>query len=95
MKKKVDTYRPDSFRIIFLRERTTPYTSFASSSKGSAVDDGCCRGVVESGGGGVERAAFSFIATTIPVDDERVFRGLFSAETFNAILSGAAAGETA
>lgn len=51
--------------------------------------------MAESGGGGVERAALSFIATTIPVDDERVFRGLPNAEALKAIFSGAAAGVTA
>lgn len=33
------TYSPPSLRTIFRNEKTTPYTSFASSSKGSSCSD--------------------------------------------------------
>lgn len=96
--KKLHTHLPDSFLTIFLNERTTPYTSFASSSNGSPVGCCCCASVVEVGGG-VDRAGFSLEATTIPVDDDRVFRGLLKADTltltFSAIVAGEIARETA
>lgn len=63
----------DNFLTIFRRDMTTPYTSLASSSKGSPVSlfvDGTC----------ALGCGFSFTATTIPVLDDSVFRGLLKAE---------------
>ncbi|KAF5354656.1 hypothetical protein D9756_005334 [Leucocoprinus leucothites] len=86
------THLPDNFLTIFLNERTTPYTNFASSSNGSPafIVDGCC--ATESGG--ADRAGFSLDATTIPVDDDSVFRGLLNVEVLALAFSAIAAGET-
>lgn len=71
---------PDSFFTIFRRERITPYTSLASSSKGNPVVG--CR---DTGGGvaDVDIAAGedpvllkSPRATTTPEEVVNVFRGL-------------------
>ena len=74
---KQQTYRPDSFLTIFRREIITPYTSFASSSKGNALIEGldivgvCCGEFI----GGL-----SFVATVTPELDIRVFLGLLNVD---------------
>ena len=86
---KQQTYRTDSFLIIFRSEITTPYTSFASSSKGNALVEGlaivgvCCGEVI---------GGFSFVATVTPVLDIRVFLGLLNVEELPA-LSALGCGE--
>jgi hypothetical protein len=88
---KCGTYFPDSFRIIFRRDRTTPYTSFASSSKGNPVDDcGVGAGAVCNNGGVADS---SFTAITTPVLDDNVLRGLDAAEC-RSDVKGATARET-
>jgi len=92
MNKKCRTHLPDNFLIIFRKERTTPYTNFASSSNGNPADD--CSG----GGGGafciIERGAdSSFTAITTPLVDDSVLRGLGVATLF-ASLNWVTARET-
>jgi len=73
-------------------DKMTPYTSFVSSSNGRALDFGPSSGAC----GGVE--ASSPMATTNPVVEERVFRGLPKVELFAVDVSaarGATARETA
>jgi hypothetical protein len=79
------TNRPESFLIMLRREYTTPNTSLASSSNGSAVEDadaaGCASvAAVWSSGGGGDAARLSCTATTTPETDESVLRGLLNAE---------------
>ena len=79
------TNLPDSFFTMFRNEITTPYTSFASSSKGNPVLD-----VPAANGGLCSNGAFwvgpSFKATMIPVLEDKVLRGLLNAE-FPALVS--------
>lgn len=51
--------------------------------------------VDDDDGGGVDLALLSFVAITIPVEDESVFRGLLKVDAFRADLSAMAAGDTA
>jgi hypothetical protein len=82
------TYLPDRRLTIFRSERTTPYTSFASSSKGKPAEaeaappappSACCTG---GGGVAVDEAGTpgdwlpSANATTTPELEARVLRGL-------------------
>jgi hypothetical protein len=67
-------YLPDNFLIIFRKDKTTPYTSFASSSKGKPVDCGVgAVGACEAGNEGCDDASFS---AKTPEPEERVLRGL-------------------
>lgn len=73
-----DAHLPESFLTMLRRDKMTPYTSFASSSKGKPV------GATEEDAGGafVWRSALPWgsalspTATTTPDVDESVFRGL-------------------
>ena len=85
-------YLPDNFLIMLRNDKITPYTSFASSSNGRALDfgpsGGACEGTEESWP----------MATTNPVVEERVLRGLLKVESFAEDVStacGATARETA
>jgi len=75
------TYLPDRRLTIFLSERTTPYTSLASSSKARPVPE-VAAGVAAGGGGGgggVPPGGWllaSLSATRTPEVEERVLRGL-------------------
>lgn len=73
----VCTHRLDSFFIIFLSERITPYTSFASSSNGKALIpcSAGCEGVLALFVA-LLKSCSSLIATTIPELEESVFLGL-------------------
>jgi len=73
---------------MFLSDRTTPYTSFASSSKGR-VFDLACSAVCDRG-----VAGSSPTATTNPDVEDNVFLGLLNADGVGAVLS-VAGGETA
>ena len=80
------------------RDRTTPYTSLASSSNGRAVDGACWAFVVvEAWLEEIWVGKFgSFVATTTPVLDERVFRGLlYPGSAAGASAAAAGAGVTA
>lgn len=73
---------------MFLSDRTTPYTSFASSSKGRVFDLAC------SVGFGRDVTGSSPTATTNPDVEDNVFRGLLNPDGVGATLS-VASGETA
>ena len=88
------THRPDNFLTMLRKDRTTPYTSFASSSNGSAVDDACWAFVPEAWLEPWAGRFASFVATTTPVLDERVFRGLLNPDA-GASATAAGAGVTA
>lgn len=68
-------YRPESFLTMFRKDSITPYTSFASSSNASPVlvKCGCPLGVALR-----DTADCSPTATTTPVADSKVFRGLLT-----------------
>lgn len=80
------TNLPESFLIMLRSERTTPYTSFASSSNVKDVLDDCpwpCPEPCVELGGAVAAAATrgglgasSLTAMTMPVDERSVLRGL-------------------
>lgn len=75
-----------------LKESTTPYTSFASSSKVSVFD--FCPSTV----GPSTNEGSSPTATTAPVVDERVFLGLLNVDEEAAVaptVRGATARDTA
>ena len=74
----IHAYRLESFFIMVLSERITPYTSFASSSNGSAFPPVwvVVEGLLTSG-------SSSFKATRIPELETRVFLGLL-----NAVIGG-------
>ena len=96
--KQRTTHRPDNFLTMLRRDRTTPYTSFASSSNGRAVDDACW--VLVAVEAWLEEAWVckfaSFVATTTPVLDERVFRALlYPGSAAGASAAAAGAGVTA
>lgn len=84
--KQVNAYLPESFLTMFLSDRTTPYTSFVSSSKGRVFDLACSTGFFTGGS--------SPTATTRPVVEDSVFRGLVNADGVGVALS-CARGETA
>ena len=87
MRGRDTAYLPDNFLIMLRKDKMTPYTSFASSSKGRAFDFG-------PSGGGCEGTEESWpTATTNPVVEERVFRGLLKVELF-AVDVSTATGET-
>jgi hypothetical protein len=76
-------HRPESFLIMLRNESTTPYTSFASSSKGSADVSG-----FEAVGVSCRESVcwFSFTATTTPLLDNSVLRGLLNPD--DEVVSG-------
>ena len=84
-------YLVDSFLTMLRKDKMTPYTSFASSSNVRAFDfwaSGC-------GWAGVGSWP---MATTKPVEEERVLRGLVNVEFVDAAVStacGATARDTA
>lgn len=93
---------PESFLTRFRSERTTPYTSFASSSKVSiALCCGCtcdCGGGGECarGGGSGVRGASSLTATTTPVAELSVLRGVdHGAAPFASAAGSSGFGKTA
>lgn len=63
---------PDSFFVMFRRDRITPYTNFASSSNGSEVRLAEDTGGAMAGVGGTD----SELAIMIPDDIVSVFLGL-------------------
>lgn len=67
----------ESFFIIFLRDKITPYTSFASSSKASALF--ICGGALLFATD-LLASNSSLTATTIPELDISVFLGLLNVE---------------
>jgi hypothetical protein len=70
---------PDNFWTMALSEKMTPYTSFASSSKGSLlIDPAGAFAAGAAAGGGDDRYADdeSPTATTIPDETTSVFLGL-------------------
>jgi hypothetical protein len=63
---------------MFRKDKMTPYTSFASSSKGKPVDGVGVLGLCSAGTDGCD--AGSFTATTTPELEARVLRGLLKAD---------------
>lgn len=100
---KRTTDLPESFLMRFRRERTTPYTSFASSSNVSdalcgcgGCDCVCGGGELARGGGSGVRGASSLTATTTPVAELSVLRGFAHGAALASVAVGSSGfGKTA